>query len=74
MNARLLVTGSVYTQPPPFGLFRIDFRLWDVTAGKQVAGFGEDACRAFNRLDRDFPQMTSTVKDRETAERLPLHC
>jgi TolB protein len=37
INAQALVTGDVRTQPD--GRFRVEFRLWDVFAGQQLAGF-----------------------------------
>ena len=40
INAQALVTGSVKTQGD--GRLRVDFRLWDVFAEQQLAGFGED--------------------------------
>jgi TolB protein len=38
INAQALVTGSVKTQGD--GRLRVDFRLWDVFAEQQLAGFG----------------------------------
>ncbi len=37
INAQALVTGTVRTQPD--GRFRVEFRLWDVLAEAQLAGF-----------------------------------
>src|SRR2546430_3770851 len=37
INAQALVTGSVQTQGD--GRFRVEFRLWDVFAEQQLAGF-----------------------------------
>ena len=37
INAQALVTGSVQTQPD--GRYRVEFRLWDVVAEQQLAGF-----------------------------------
>jgi TolB protein len=37
INAQALVTGQVQTQPD--GKARVEFRLWDVFAGQQLAGF-----------------------------------
>jgi TolB protein len=37
INAQALVTGLVQTQPD--GKARVEFRLWDVFAGQQLAGF-----------------------------------
>ena len=37
INAQALVSGTVQTQPD--GKARVEFRLWDVFAGQQLAGF-----------------------------------
>ena len=37
INAQALVTGAVAAQPD--GRLKIDFRLWDVLGGTQMAGF-----------------------------------
>jgi TolA-binding protein len=37
-------------------------------------GQKDNACRAYSRLDRDYPQAPSEVKDRATAEKKRLGC
>ncbi|MBV9826761.1 MAG: Tol-Pal system protein TolB [Alphaproteobacteria bacterium] len=43
INAQALVTGSV--QDSGGGQFRVEFRLWDVVAGQQLAGFAYTTTR-----------------------------
>jgi len=43
INAQALVTGSVQTQPD--GRLRVEFRLWDVVAEQQLAGYGYTTTR-----------------------------
>jgi TolB protein len=43
INAQALVTGSVQTQGD--GRFRVEFRLWDVVAEQQLAGFAYTTTR-----------------------------
>jgi len=43
INAQALVTGSVHTQGD--GRFRVEFRLWDVFAEQQLAGFAYTTTR-----------------------------
>jgi len=43
INAQALVTGSVQTQGD--GRYRVEFRLWDVFAGQQLAGYAYTTTR-----------------------------
>jgi hypothetical protein len=47
INAQALVSGGAETQPD--GRFKVEFRLWDVLAGQQIAGFAYYTHRPHHR-------------------------
>ena len=55
INAQALVTGSVTAQPD--GHLRIDFRLWDVLAGTQIAGI------SFNTPQQSWREIGHRIAD-----------
>jgi TolB protein len=55
INAQALVTGSV--QPQPDGRLRVEFRLWDVFAEQQLAGF------AFTTTRQNWRRIAHVIAD-----------
>jgi TolB protein len=55
INAQALVTGQVQTQPD--GKARVEFRLWDVFAGQQLAGF------AYTTTQQNWRRIAHIISD-----------
>jgi len=55
INAQALVTGAVTAQPD--GRLKIDFRLWDVLGGTQIAGF------SYNTIAQNWREISHIIAD-----------